>query len=86
MFQGPVGSPYPGKYVMFAFAAFFAAMCGRSSLYAAKMRRDERMNAARGISYKPDAKKSLIANAAVAIGAGCLLAVALTAIYEAWPN
>jgi hypothetical protein len=86
MLQGPVGSPYPGKYVMFAFAAFFAALCWRSSLYATRALREQRMNVARGISYKPDAKRSVGACIAVALVAGCLMALALTAIYEAWPN
>jgi hypothetical protein len=71
---------------MFAFAAFFTVMCWRSSLNAIKTRTEQRMNAARGISCKPEAKKSVGANIAVALVAGYLLAVSLTAIYEAWPN
>jgi cytochrome c-type biogenesis protein CcmH/NrfG len=86
MVQGPVGSPYPGKYVMFAFAALSAAICWRSFVFAARAHREQRMNAARGISNRPDAKKSMGSNGVVALVAGCLLLVALMAIYEAWPN
>lgn len=86
MFQGPVGSPYPGKYAMFAFAALLATVCWRSLLHAAKMRREQKMNSDRGITYKPEPKNSVGASIAVAVTAGCLLAVALWAIYRAWPN
>lgn len=86
MLQGPVRSPYPGKYVMFAFAAFLAVLCWRSSRNAARTWREERMNETRGISYRPDSKKSVGANIAVALVSAVLLTSALIAIYVAWPN
>lgn len=86
MLQGPVGSPYPGKYIMFAVAALFAVVCWRSSRYAARTWREQRMNEARGVSYRPDTKKSVGANIAVALVSAVLLTWAMMAIYMAWPN
>jgi len=86
MLQGPVGSPYPGKYVMFAFAAFFALLTWRFSRSANRARKEERDRGAFGIVLKPDPKKSF-GNAAVAtIIAFFLLATALASIYIEWPK
>jgi hypothetical protein len=86
MLQGPVGSPYPGKYVSFVFAAFFAVVTWRASRSAIQAGREQRTNAALGVAVKPDAKKSVGANAAVAVGAFLLLVPALAAVYTEWPH
>lgn len=86
MLQGPVGSPYPGKYVCFAMAAFFATLAWRSSRIALRTMREQRKSAAQGIFFKPNAKKSVGASVAVALVATFLLATLLAAIYTTWPN
>jgi hypothetical protein len=86
MLQGPVGSPYPGKYVCFAMAAFFATLAWRSSRIAVRTMRAQRKNTAQGVFFKPDAKKSVGANVAVALVATLLFTTLLAAIYVAWPN
>ena len=86
MLQGPVGSPYPGKYVMFAFVAFFAFLTWRFSRSAIKARRDQRNDAELGITVKPDPKKSVGAATVAAVVAFSLLVTALAAIYTAWPK
>jgi hypothetical protein len=67
-------------------AAFCATLAWRSFRYAMRTKRDQRKNAAKGIFFKPDAKKSVGANVVVALIATYLLATALTAIYMEWPN
>jgi hypothetical protein len=86
MLSGPVGSRYPGKYAMFAMAALLATVAWRSSRFALRAAREQRKNAVLGTSFKPESKKSIEANIAVAVGALCLLAGVLVAIYKAWPN
>lgn len=68
---------------MFACAAISAFLCWRSLRYTARTWREQQTNAARGISYKPDGKKSVGANVAVGLIAGCLLIVAVIAICKA---
>ena len=86
MLQGPVGSPYPGKYVCFAMAALCATIAWRSSRIAIQTMREQRKSAAHGIIFKPDAKKSVGANVVVALVATLLLATLLVAVYTVWPN
>jgi hypothetical protein len=86
MLQGPVGSPYPGKYVMFAFVAFLGFMTWRFSRSAMEARRKQRNNSEQGITEKPDPKKSVGAAIAAAVIAFSLLVTALAAIYKSWPN
>jgi hypothetical protein len=86
MLQSPTTSAYPGKYVMFAFAAFFAVLTWRSSRFAIRARKEQRDRAELGIVLKPDPKKSFGNGAMVAIGAFCLLVTALAAIYAEWPK
>lgn len=86
LLQGPVGSPYPGKYVMFAFAAFLALMTWRFSRSAIRARRKQRNDAALGISVRPDPKKSGGAGVTAAVLFFLMLVAALAAIYKAWPN
>jgi len=84
--QSPTTSAYPGKYVMFAFAAFFAVLTWRSSRFAIRAMRGQRDRTELGIVLKPDPKKSVGNNAMVAIGAFFLLGTALAAIYSEWPK
>lgn len=86
MLQGPVGSPYPGKYVMFAFAAFSALLTWRFSRSAIRARKEERDRDASGIVLKPDPKRSFGNAATAAIIAFFLLATALASIYIEWPK
>ena len=86
MMSGPVGSAYPGKYVMFAIAGFSATLAWRSSRLAIRAAREQRKNAVLGISFKPEPKKSMETSIFVAVVAIWLLAVALVAIWKAWPN
>ena len=86
MVQGLVGSPYPGKYVCFAMAALFATVAWRSSRTAMRTTREQRKGHARGIFFKPDPKRSIGTNVLVALVALSLLAIALAAIYTAWPD
>jgi hypothetical protein len=81
-----VGSRYPGKYVCFAMAALAATVAWRSSRIAIRTMREQQKSAAQGIFFKPDAKNSVGANVAVALGATFLLATLSAAIYSAWPN
>jgi hypothetical protein len=67
MLQGPVGSPYPGKYVMFVFSAFFAFMTWRFSRSAINVRREQKNNAEQGISVKTYSKKTVGAAVVAAI-------------------
>jgi hypothetical protein len=83
---GPVESPYPGKYVCFAMAAFCATLAWRSSRIAVQTAKDQRKNAAQGVLFKPDAKRNMGANVAVALVTTLLLATMLAAISTAWPN
>ncbi len=53
MLQCPVGSSYPGKYVMFAFAAFFAALCWRTWLGPTERELGGRSRDGRGLSDNP---------------------------------
>jgi len=84
--QSPTTSAYPGKYVMFAFAAFFAVLAWRSSRSAIRAWREQGNRAGLGIAVKPDPKKSVGANAIVAFMAFSLLVAALAAIYTEWPK
>jgi hypothetical protein len=84
--QSPTTSAYPGKYVMFAFAAFFAVLAWRSSRFTIRARREQRDRTGLGIVLKPDPKKSVGNNAIVAITGFFLLVTALAAIYAEWPN
>jgi hypothetical protein len=86
MYQGPVASPYPGKWICFAMAAFFATLAWRSSRVVVRTMREQRRNTAQGLFFKPDAKKSVGANVAVALVATTLCVTMLAAIYVAWPN
>lgn len=67
MLRGPVGSPYPGKYVCFAMAALFATIAWRSSRVTIRTMRKQRNGAAQGIYFKPDAKKRVGANVVVTL-------------------
>lgn len=86
MLQSPTRSAYPGKYVMFVFAAFLAVLTWRSSRFAIRAGREQRDRTELGIVLKPDPKKSLGNNATVAITAFFLLVTALAAIYAEWPK
>ena len=86
MVHGPVGSPYPGKYICFAMAAFCATLAWCSLRVAVRTVREQRKSASEGISSKPDAKRSVGVNVLVALVATFLLATLLRTIYEAWPN
>jgi hypothetical protein len=86
MLQSPTTSAYPGKYVMFAFAAFFAVLTWRSSRFAIRARKEQRDKAELGIMLRPDPKKSVGNNTMVAIVAFFLLVTALAAIYGEWPK
>ena len=86
MVHGPTGSHYPGKYVCFAMATFFAALAWRSSRFAMRAMEEQRRRATQGICVKPDAKKSVGANVWVALIAMFLLASVLADIYAHWPN
>jgi len=86
MLHGPVGSPYPGKYVCFAMATLCATLAWRSSRIAMRTLRAQRKGTAQGIFFKPDAKNGAGANVVVALVATFLLATLLAAIYTAWPN
>jgi len=67
-------------------AAFFAILAWRSLRSAIRVAREQRTNAIVGTSERPDRKKSVEANVAVAVVAFCLLAAVLVALYKAWPN
>ena len=84
--QSPTNSPYPGKYVMIAFATFFALMTWGSARAAMHARRQERERTELGFTVKPDPKKSVGNNVAVACFAFFLLVSALIAIYVKWPE
>lgn len=86
MLVGPVGSPYPGKYACFAMASLCAVVAWRSSRSAFQGGSTQRRSAALGTSFKPDIKRSVGANATVAVVATCLLTALLVAIYRAWPK
>jgi hypothetical protein len=86
MLSGPVGSPYPGRYACFAGAALLVVLAWRSSRFALRSAREQRKNAVLGTTFKPDSKGSVEANVAVAVGAICLLAGLLVAIYREWPR
>lgn len=86
MLSGPVGSPYPGKYVCFAGVALLTTVAWRSLRSALRALREQRINAVLGTTFKPDAKASVGANVAVAIVAVCLVAGLLVAIYKSWPG
>ena len=84
--QSPTTSAYPGKYVMFAFAAFFAVLAWRSLRSVMRARTEQRNSSELGIVLKPDPKKSVGASAVVALTAISLLVTALAAIYTEWPK
>jgi hypothetical protein len=86
MTHGPVTSGYPGKYVCFAMAAFCVTLAWRSLRIAMRTIREQGKSVAQGIFFKPEAKKSVGANVAIALMATFLLATLLAAIYNAWPN
>jgi hypothetical protein len=67
-------------------AAFFAAIVWRCSVQAVKTSRIQQMNAARGTSFKPDAKRGVGANVSVALVAAFLLVTAIAAVIKSWPN
>ena len=84
--SGPIGSPYPGKYISLGMAAFCAVVLWRASRSLMKTVRDERRDSAQGISVKPDPKNSIGANLAVGLMVAYLLAMLLFAMYREWPN
>jgi hypothetical protein len=84
MLKGPIGSPYPGKYVMFAFAAFFAMLTWRFSRSALRAKKEERDRGASGIILKPNPRKSFGNAATATIIALFLLVTALASIYIEW--
>jgi len=57
--QSPTTSAYPGKYVMFAFAAFCAVLAWRSLRSAIRAWTEQRNRAELRIAVKPDPKKSV---------------------------
>lgn len=85
MLFGPVGSPYPGKYFSFEMAAVCAMVAWNALKSAVRIMRERRDNAAQGITYKPDSKKSIGAAAIVALMATFTLVTLLVAIYKSWP-
>lgn len=86
MLQGPVGSPYPGKYTCFAMAALFATATWRALRSAVRTLREQRRNAAEGTLFRPDAKKDVGAAICVSLVGAFLLVMMLVVIYKAWPN
>ena len=83
---GPVGSPYPGKYVMLGMAALFALLMGRSARAVTRIVQEERRNAVLGTTIRPDAKRNPLGNLALAVIAAILLVATLVAIWHEWPN
>ena len=83
---GPVGSPYPGKYVVLAMAVFFAVLLWRCSQSAIKIMKKERMDSDQSTFHKPDAKRNVGAVVWVGLVAAYLFVMAIYAVYKAWPN
>ena len=83
---GPVGSPYPGKYVMFIIAAFSAVLAWRASRSAIRASQVQRTNAELGTTERPEPKKSVGTNVVVATLAFMILVAAMAAIWMGWPQ
>lgn len=86
MLQSPVKGGYPGKYVCFGMAAFLVFMLYRISRSTVSINKKQRNDAAEGVSFKPDPRKSIGGHVLVALVAAYLLATIVAAIYKSWPN
>jgi hypothetical protein len=86
LLSGPVRSSYPGKYVFAAMAVFMAVLISLSLRASIRISRENRHNTRQGITTKPDPKKSVEANVAVAFLATYILVLLLFGIYKMWPN
>jgi len=71
---------------MLVFVGFLAYMTWRFSRAAIEAKREQRSNAEKGITVKPDPKKSVGAAKVAAVGAFLMLVTALAAICKEWPN
>ena len=85
MLSGPVGSPYPGKYLSFEMAAICALVAWKALKSAVQIIKEKRKNAAQGITYKPDPKKDFGKVVVAAFMATFMLGFVLFSIYKYWP-
>jgi hypothetical protein len=86
MIHGPVGAPYPGKYVMYAFVAFIIWHMSYAATHAMRHGKELRDQRSQGIVLKPDAKKNPNAGIGLVLFDLVLLFAAVSAIYYKWPN
>lgn len=83
MIQGPVGSPYPGKYACFVMAGLLAIVLWRSLRFALRVRAGDLRKTAVATSLKPESKASAGASIYVATVAAALLILLIVAICRA---